>query len=71
MPIRVVLADLPEPLRDGLERDLDQNTELTVTSMMQISKVRALADRSRWSAPWSAAGTSPPNVSLLDPWHLV
>jgi hypothetical protein len=31
MPIRVVLADLPEPLRDGLERDLGQNTHLTVT----------------------------------------
>jgi hypothetical protein len=30
MPIRVVLADLPEPLRDGLERDLDQKTDLTV-----------------------------------------
>jgi DNA-binding NarL/FixJ family response regulator len=33
MPIRVVLADLPEPLRDGLERDLDQDTDLTVTSV--------------------------------------
>ena len=33
MPIRVILAGLPEPLRDGLGRDLDQNTDLTVTSV--------------------------------------
>ena len=33
MPIRVVLADLAEPLRDGLERVLAQNTDLTVTSV--------------------------------------
>jgi DNA-binding NarL/FixJ family response regulator len=33
MPIRVILADLPEPLRDGLERDLGQDIDLTVTSV--------------------------------------
>jgi DNA-binding NarL/FixJ family response regulator len=33
MPIRVVLADLPEPLRNGLERDLAQDIDLTVTSV--------------------------------------
>jgi hypothetical protein len=51
MPIRLVLADLPEPLRDGLERDLGQNTDLTVTGIVLISEVCALADRPRWSAP--------------------
>jgi DNA-binding NarL/FixJ family response regulator len=33
MPIRVVLAGLPQPLRGELERDLTQNTDLTVTSV--------------------------------------
>jgi DNA-binding NarL/FixJ family response regulator len=48
MPIRVLLADLPQPLRRQLERGLARNADLTVSSvgdhlevLLAVGKARA------------------------------
>lgn len=47
MPIRVVLAGLPQPQRGELERDLAQDPDLTVTSASDYLEVLLAVDEAQ------------------------